>query len=346
MTGSSRALGTLALVAISCGHPDLKKAGQSPNDGSAGSPSALPDAGTIEGGAVTAVVACPGTSTTEPRDCAEVGVLLVPAYAARYRCYDLGPVPGVPPQRYGGLTLTLDRCSTTLLIGGSANNLEGKIYSVPVTRNIDGHVAGFAGPAAVFADAPYNDGGAVYGPDGVLFVSRYPNNELQQIKPGSTFQDKVIPLGPLGIGRSPGGLNFVPMSLPGGGAFKMVSWQGGDWYTLGLKPDGRGTFDIAGITKDAILGGGPEGFVYVSAGNPLFDVNSILVSEWTNNRISVSEVDDNGNPILGTDRPFIMGLKGAEGAYRDPATGDFFFSTWSATADRVIVVRGFNPIIE
>ena len=39
-----------------------------------------------------------------------------------------------------------------------------------------------------------------------------------------------------------------------------------------------------------------------------------------------------------------MGLQGAEGAYRNPATGDFFFSTWGQAADRTIVVRGFAPI--
>ena len=43
---------------------------------------------------------------------------------------------------------------------------------------------------------------------------------------------------------------------------------------------------------------------------------------------STYEIDEGANPILATRRDFITGLKGAEGAYRDPATGDFFFSTW------------------
>jgi len=42
---------------------------------------------------------------------------------------------------------------------------------------------------------------------------------------------------------------------------------------------------------------------------------------------------------------FTTSLRGAEGAYRDPATGDFFFSTWGQQADRVIVVRGLAPYI-
>jgi hypothetical protein len=42
----------------------------------------------------------------------------------------------------------------------------------------------------------------------------------------------------------------------------------------------------------------------------------------------------------------LTGLKGAEGAFFDPATGDFLFSTWSGTggSERVILVEGFVPI--
>ena len=98
--------------------------------------------------------------------------------------------------------------------------------------------------------------------------------------------------------------------------------------------------------RERRLQGGPEGFVYVAAGSPLITVNSVLVSEWSARRISLYETDDGGNPKLDTAQDFITGLSGAEGAYRDPATGDFFFSTWGmAMGDRVIAVRGFTPII-
>jgi hypothetical protein len=56
-------------------------------------------------------------------------------------------------------------------------------------------------------------------------------------------------------------------------------------------------------------------------------------------------VDQEGNPDTATRREFVQGLKGAEGAYREPSTGDFFFSTWQySEPDHMIVVRGFDPI--
>src|SRR3954471_22997383 len=90
-------------------------------------------------------VFCPGQATTQPPSCAALGVTVDPAYADKYTCFDLGPVPGVPPQKYGGLTLTLDKCSTRLLIGGEANYPTGKLYGVNVVRDDHGHVSGFPG---------------------------------------------------------------------------------------------------------------------------------------------------------------------------------------------------------
>jgi hypothetical protein len=271
--------------------------------------------------------------------------MVVAPYAGTYTCHDLGPVPGVPPQKYGGLTLTADACSTRLLIGGSANFPDGKIYAVGVARDPAGHISGFVGTAAVFADAPYNDGGLTYGPEGVLFATRWPRNELQQTRPGSAAADKVVDLTALGVGHASASLNFVPRGLGGAGTLKLVSWSAGQWYTLALRPDGAGTFDVAATSAGPPLPGGPEGFVYVARGSPLFQVDGMLVSEWSANRIAVYDVDDKGDPRLASRRDLLTGLHGAEGAFRDPATGDFFFSTWGQEADRVIAVRGFAPIV-
>jgi hypothetical protein len=292
-------------------------------------------------------VYCPGSSAApKPVSCAVMNVVVDPYYADKYTCYDLGPVPGVPALKYGGLTLTLDRCSTRLLIGGEANDPRGMIYAVDVVRDATGHIAGFSGMATVHAAGDRNDGGVSFGPGNVLFVSRYPSNQLQQTKPGSRLADKVIELTPLKIQYSTGSLNFVPADFPSAGAFKLVSWPGGQWYTIGIKPDLTGTYDIVSVKQELTLKGGPEGFVYVAAGSPLFAKNSLLVSEWSANEISTYETDENANPALTTRKTFITGLRGAEGAYRDPATGDFFFSTWGQQKDdRVVVVRGFAPIV-
>jgi hypothetical protein len=291
-------------------------------------------------------VYCPGaTDVPQPQSCATFGVTVDPYYIDKYTCFDLGAVPGVPPQKYGGLTLTLDSCSTRLLIGGEANNPSGKLYGIDVIRDANGHVAGFKGMAQVVADAPSNDGGISFGPDKVLFFTRWPTNELQQTKFGSMLADKVTPLQDLGVAFASASLNFVPSTFPKAGAFKMVSWSGGQFYTVNIAPDANGTFDVMSVKPSVTLMGGPEGFVYVESGNPLFPKNSMLVSEWSANKIATYETDDNADPTLATRKDFIVGLKGAEGAYRDPATGDFFFSAWGQEKDRVIVVRGFTPIV-
>jgi hypothetical protein len=296
-------------------------------------------------------VACTGNDTQPaPQDCAALGVSIAPAFLPEYTCFDLGPVPGLPAQKYGGLTLSQGPCSTTLLIGGAANTMQGKLYAIKVKRDPRGHITGFEGTAAAVADAPYNDGGITFGPSGVLFLARWPKNQLQQTLPGSAAADKVIDLAPFGVTFASGSLAFVPRGFPGAGLFKVVSWPGGNWYTVTLAADGKGLHDVKKVsTVDTQSPGGPEGFVYVAPGSPKFDVPAMLVSEWDAKRVSSYAVDTLGEPQLTTRRDFVVGLSGAEGAYRDPGTGDFFFSTFTALGqnlDRVVVVRGFLPSID
>jgi hypothetical protein len=285
---------------------------------------------------------CPETSAAVPPSCASLAVAIDPYYAGSYTCHDLGPVPGLPAQKYGGLTLLPDRCSTQLLIGGDANLASGKLYRIQVTRDRAGHINGFSGTASAAIDAPFNEGVA-FGPAGVLFVTRWPANELQQTRPGSTKVDKLIDLTAFGIAFASAGLNVVADPLPRAGALKLLSWSAGQWYDIELRADGQGTYDLGAAKHVATLAGGPTGFAYVQAGSPLFPSHALLVSEWSANKIASYEVDGSADPKVATRRDFISGLQGAEGAFRDPATGDFFFSTWGQAADRVIVVRGFAP---
>ena len=269
-------------------------------------------------------------------------ITIDPFYAGSYSFTDLGSVPGLPAP-YGGLTL-LAGDTNTLLIGGSANTASGDLYSIGVTRDASNHITGFTGSATFFADAAYNDGGVVYGPGGVLFLARWPVNELGQTKPGSNITDKVINLAAMGVGGGgPGGLNFVPSGYPGAGDLKLVTWSAGEWYTIGISPDGSGTYDVTSVTYETTIVGGPEGFIYVPPGSPLFtDYDSLLVSEWSAGNIAAYSLDGDGNPIPGSRVDFITGISGAEGAFIDPLTGDFLFSTFGG-GDRVIVVEGFAP---
>jgi hypothetical protein len=208
-------------------------------------------------------------------------------------------------------------------------------------RDSADHIVGFNGSVAFFAHASNNDVGVTYGPGNVLFLSRWPVNELGQTMWGSTITDKIIDLYQYNVTYSHAALNFVPAGFPGEGQLKFVSWSAGQWYTAYISPDGSGTYDIDSVNYETTITGGPEGFIYVPPGSPLFpDYNSMLVSEWSADEVAAYELDGAGNPVPGTRVSFITGLYGAEGAAIDPLTGDFLFSTFGG-GDRVIVVQGF-----
>ncbi|MEI4231375.1 VPLPA-CTERM sorting domain-containing protein [Roseovarius sp. D22-M7] len=271
-------------------------------------------------------------------------------FAPDYSVTDLGAVPGLP-RPYGGLTL-LAGTTDTLLIGGNANRSSGRLYSIGVNRDATTNsITGFNGTALQFGDVgEYNDGGVTYGPGGVLFTAQWNVNNLGQTRPGSTDEDRVDDLAPFGVGGSSiAAITFVPPEFAGAGKAKIVSWSSGNFYDIGLSPDGSGTFDIDGATQIDLdpdnagvqsLPGGPEGFVYIDDSNAGFFVDSMLVSDFSANRVSAYELDGDGNPLVPTRRDFLTGLSGAEGAFIDPVTGDFLFSTFGG-GDRVVRVDGF-----
>ena len=259
-------------------------------------------------------------------------------YDADYTLTDLGQVSGVPSY-YGGIAF-LHSDSNTLLIGGGANDSDGKLYAIQVIRDSGDHITGFTGVATVYADAPYNDGGLAYGPGNVLFYARYSPDpgEIGQIKPGSVITDKVNVL----TASFPGGLNFPPPGYPGEGKLKIADYSGEDWYSADIAPDGSGTFNIVNmVLRVADFAGGPEGFVYVPVGSPQFPNYSILLSDYGSDEVVTYQVDANGDPIADSRTLFVSGLSGAEGAVIDPVTGDFLFSTYGG-GDRVIAVQGFT----
>jgi hypothetical protein len=262
-----------------------------------------------------------------------------PDFASDYSYTDLGGPPGVPGP-LGGLTFKAGD-NDTLLIGGSANNTAGAIYEIGVTRDPQGHVTGFAGSASLFAPAPNIDGGLTYGPGGVLFFVTYSDNRMGQIKPGSTAPDKWIDLDTVGICSSTGALFFVPAGFPGAGSLKIASYNCDTWYEADLVSDGSGTYDLANVVLRTTITGGPEGMVYIDATNPGFSNDSVLVAEWSADRVGAYEVDAEGDPLPATRRDFLSSLSGAEGAVIDPLTGDFLFSTFGG-GDRVLVITGFT----
>ena len=262
-----------------------------------------------------------------------------PYYADDYTLVDLGAPPGVPTP-YGGVTF-LAGDPDTMLIGGDANGASAAIYSIGVERGCTGRIVGFVGTAEFYASAPEIDGGLTYGPGGVLFYSGYSENLLGQIKPGSTAPDRVVELGPLGVDSSVGAMQIVPSGFAGAGRLKLAPFNTSNWFDAELVPDGNGTYDVANVTLVNNVGGGPEGIVYISGQNPLFDADSVIVAEYTFGSTAAYEIDANGDAVLSTRRDLVTGLGGAEGATVDPDKGDFVFSTFGG-GDRVIAVRGFQ----
>lgn len=261
--------------------------------------------------------------------------MLASEFSPYYSMANLGNPTGVPGL-LGGLTLKAGD-PNVLLVGGNANVASGAIYQIGITRDASGHINGFSGPATLFASAGFIDGGLVYGPGGVLFYSGFPNNTIGQIKPGSSAPDKIIDLTPLGVNGTVGALQFAP-----DGSLKIVSYAGGQgFYGASLVADGTGTYNITSVSLAATLSGGPEGIAYVPPGSPGFTQSSLLLSEYGAGRVSTYNVDANWNPVAGSRRDFITGLTGAEGAFVDPLTGDFLFSTFGS-GNEIFVVRGFN----
>jgi hypothetical protein len=270
-------------------------------------------------------------------------VFIPEPFAAAYSCVKLGPVPGVPVG-WGALTLKYDD-PNTLLMGGHANTANGRIYQIGITRDADMHITGFTGTATVYPTADStigenNDGGLVFGPENVLFVTRFPNNQLEQSKPGSTDPDKVTDLTPLGIGSSVGSIGFVPSGFPGAGNMKIVS-ASGEWYQCDFVPDGNGTFEVISVFPRVTLADTPEGIVFVPPGSPIFPANSVLINNWSTGKIVTAPLDTNGDPIIANTQTVVEGFGASEGPFIDPVTGDLLF--WSTNNGGVIFrVRGFE----
>jgi hypothetical protein len=263
-------------------------------------------------------------------------------FAEHYTLSDLGSVAEVPTP-YGGLFILPDR-PNTLYLAGSANQQAGALYAVPIARDGNGRITGFAGSAARVADAPYNDGGIVRDPGGLISYAEWPVNGYAQIDLASGLVINRIDLTPFEVASSAAGVGFIPAGYPGAGGMRIVSWPGGEYYEVSHEVGGNGKILVRSVSPvpGSQLPGGPEGWAYVPLGSPQFAVPSMIVSEYSAGNVAVYEMDGAGNPVIASRRLFIEGLVGAEGAAIDPVSGAFLFSTFGVS-DRVLVANGFTP---
>lgn len=260
---------------------------------------------------------------------------------AGYAITDLGGITDLPTP-YGGLTIR-PGSPDTLYIGGTANQPGGAVYKVPLVRDAGTQqITGFAGPAVLFAAAPNIDGGLSFAPNGTMLYTRYSMNEFGQLLTNNTALS--IPLTPLGISSSVGSHVLVPAGSPGAGDLIMASYNASIMYkvpfTIGVDGDYQPAAPTASVSVNT-LASGPEGIAYVPNGSAGFPNPSMVVSAYSMGKIVAFEVDADGLPIPTSARDMITGLSGAEGAFIDPLTGDFLFSTFGGS-NRVIRVSGFE----
>jgi hypothetical protein len=265
--------------------------------------------------------------------------VLDPAFAGLYQVYDLGPVPGAPAGHLGGCVL-LQGTTDTLLFGGDSEDPGGGIYSIQVQRNACGHIIGFQGTATLVATTPYVDANLIYGANGVLLYTQWPVNEISQLPPGASMPAVTTDMGALGVDMSVSGLAFVPPNLAAAGGLRTITWSAGNWFHLGLAAAGQ-LYTISSPVKITTLPNGPGGLAYVPQGSPGFPSQSLIVAEWSQNKVGVYEVDGQGDPMVGTRRDFFSSFTRPWGAYFEPVTGDYLFLTWGPMPDRVYVVQGF-----
>ncbi|MBX3382262.1 MAG: hypothetical protein KF864_02015 [Phycisphaeraceae bacterium] len=273
--------------------------------------------------------------------CPAMGQTIAPEFASDYSFTDLGSASNVPAS-YGGLFIRPSE-PNTLYLAGSANTGNGALYAVPLSRDVDGRITGFAGPGTRVADAPNNDGGIVLDPGGLVSFARYPTNAYGQIDLATGLVVNNIDLTAFGVAASSSSVNFIPANYPGAGGMRIASWSGGQYYEIDYSVGAGGIISIHGATQvvGSTLPGGPEGFAYVPLGSAQFANPSMIVSEYSAGSVAVYEMDSNGNPIIASRRLFMSGLTGAEGAAIDPVTGAFLFSTFGG-GNRVVVVDGFE----
>lgn len=244
-----------------------------------------------------------------------------PPFNTAFTAVDLGQVPGTGS--YGGITFKHDD-PNVLLFGAYGS---GRIISVPVQRDAQGHIQGF-GSYSVHATVGAStgvDGGLCYGPGNVLFHTWYGQNQLGQIKVGSSTDDRVIALSPLGIASSVGTCAFAPAWVGNAGHLKIASYGASTWYDVTLAADGNGTFSIANVGPAIQMFGGPEGILFVPPAVPMLG-GKVLIAQWGGPGVVAYDLDANGDPLPNTGQVVLTGVSGNSGGAVDPVSGDLLFT--------------------
>ena len=263
-------------------------------------------------------------------------------------------VPGNP----GGLTFSED--GQTLYIVGDSERAQSAVYALPVIRDPQTQrVVGF-GPAVVeFAgdpNIPGLDAGLERGPGNTLFYTYWNANHLGQRAVATSTVEVLFDMGLSGVPSSVAGLTFSPHLIDPGtghGRLQVSSWPGNGIYDIPLTPLGGEIYEPG--PAELFVGLGQQGtgaIQYVPqglyAGHLMYvnwnfgEVRLLLIDPATGLPID----DTTGLPTRGTTTPrdlrFAYDLgEGPWGLAFDPATLDFFVTTWEGEPlDSIIQFSG------
>ena len=259
---------------------------------------------------------------------------ITPDFASAFSLRSVSAIPGLPPFQ-GGLLFKLNDPDTVLVVGNTGS-ADASLYSCKVTRDATGHINGFTGTSLKVASlAGPTGGGALgslsYGPNGTVFfstVNDFGKLPIGQLLPGGTSPARFIDLRTLGIdtegGEAVPGIVVVPAGAPGAGRAKLLLTETGVWLDATLSAAANNTYDIH-PSGNSVGVSGTTSAIYIPAGQPKFPKQSVLLTG--NNNIRAFEVNENGDPLVDSQRVMIEPLDEVVAAARDPRSGDLLITT-------------------
>lgn len=258
----------------------------------------------------------------------------------------------------GGLLFS-DEDPNTLLVVGAAETADAALYSVPVLRDEECHLAGL-GAAKKIANTPYADG-LTRGPDGALFFGL---GQFQQpiiagvgrMKPASEGLDEVVDLTPFGLDLAVTGVGIVPNGFPGAGTFVLLTYSldvandPGRWYSVELTHGLDGPLAVTAVTPRADLAA-PASIVFLPANNGVYSTQKALVADHAAYAVMAYDLDAAGVPKTALGEPLFtnsMAGLGELGRVRpwgmalDPVGGDLLVDV-VGDSEQLLALRGFSP---
>ncbi len=255
--------------------------------------------------------------------------------ANQFHLWNLGIVPAPSAMQFSP-------DGSTLYISGAGNQPGSLLYSAPVIRDVTGRIVGFQA-ATLVAVVSYIDAGLEVGPNGVIFFTTYPTNQLGEIVNGVVYE---FPL-PAAVGTS-GGMTFVPSSQPNAGTMLVSSFSNGGIYAVTLTANPNGTFTPSSASLFAQMPSSAiEALQYVPSGP--FE-GDLLVADFTWPGAVLRRIDidpSSGQPFGGASTPqlhdLITNFPMQVGMAFDPITRDLFITDWLTFS--LFQIRGFNTLL-